>query len=276
MNEANGASIEKVIGIMARLRAPGGCPWDREQTPQSLKPQMLEECYEVMEAIDGTSAPHLVEELGDLLLHIVFQAQIAREAGDFSFADVADALAEKLVRRHPHVFGERKVSDSTETIALWNELKKAEKPERESALDGVPRALPALMRAEAIQKKAKHVGFDWPDVHGALAKVREEIEEVQAELKPAAAPSPQAPGKIVATPELAAELGDLLFALVNLTRHLKLDAEDLLTRANDKFARRFRAVEADFKASGKPMKGAPLEELDAAWERVKAHEQAQR
>jgi MazG family protein len=272
MNESNGEAIEKVIGIMAQLRAPGGCPWDREQTPATLKPQMLEECYEVMEAIDGASAPHLVEELGDLLLHIVFQAQIAREAGDFSFADVADALAEKLVRRHPHVFGERKVSDSTETIALWNELKKAEKPERESALDGVPRALPALMRAEALQKKAKHVGFDWPDAHGALAKVREEMDEVLAEVESADVISSKAPAKIPATPELAAELGDLLFAFVNLTRHLKLDAEALLTAANDKFARRFRAVEADFKASGQPMKGAPLEELDAAWERVKARE----
>lgn len=272
MNDANGPSIENVIDLMARLRAPDGCPWDREQTPATLKPQMLEECYEVMEAIDGTSAPHLVEELGDLLLHIVFQAQIAREAGDFTFADVAGALAEKLVRRHPHVFGEHNVSNSTETIALWNELKKAEKPERESALDGVPRGLPALMRAEALQKKAKHVGFDWPDVHGALAKVREEIEEVVAEVESTGATSPQPGTKITATPEMAAEIGDLLFALVNLTRHLKLNAEELLTAANDKFARRFRAVEAEFKASGKPMKGAPLEELDAAWERVKSSE----
>jgi MazG family protein len=282
MNDANGSSIEKVIDLMARLRAPDGCPWDREQTPASLKPQMLEECYEVMEAIDGSSVPHLVEELGDLLLHIVFQAQIAREAGDFTFADVADALAEKLVRRHPHVFGEHKVSNSTETIALWNELKKAEKPERESALDGVPRALPALLRAEALQKKARHVGFDWPDAHGALAKVREEIEEVVAEVEStgvaspeASSPeilSPEANAKLTATPEMAAELGDLLFALVNLTRHLKLNAEELLTAANDKFARRFRAVEEEFKASGKPMKGAPLEELDAAWDRVKAKE----
>jgi MazG family protein len=272
MNDASGPSIEKVIDLMARLRAPGGCPWDREQTPSTLKPQMLEECYEVMEAIDSGSAPHLVEELGDILLHIVFQAQIAREAGDFTFADVADALAEKLVRRHPHVFGEHKVANSTETIALWNELKKAEKPERESALDGVPRALPALLRAEALQKKARHVGFDWPDAHGALAKVREEIEEVVTEIELPGAPSPEAGAKLTATPEIAAELGDLLFALVNLTRHLKLNAEELLTAANDKFARRFRAVEAEFKAAGKPMKGAPLEKLDAAWERVKAAE----
>jgi MazG family protein len=272
MNHASGPSIEKVIDLMARLRAPGGCPWDREQTPVTLKPQMLEECYEVMEAIDSGSTPHLLEELGDILLHIVFQAQIAREAGDFTFADVADALAEKLVRRHPHVFGEHKVANSTETIALWNELKKAEKPERESALDGVPRALPALLRAEALQKKARHVGFDWPDAHGALAKVREEIEEVVTEIESPGAPSPEAGAKLTATPEIAAELGDLLFALVNLTRHLKLNAEELLTAANDKFARRFRAVEAEFKAAGKPMKGAPLEKLDAAWERVKAAE----
>jgi MazG family protein len=272
MNDASGPSIEKVIDLMARLRAPGGCPWDREQTPVTLKPQMLEECYEVMEAIDSGSTPHLLEELGDILLHIVFQAQIAREAGDFTFADVADALAEKLVRRHPHVFGEHKVANSTETIALWNELKKAEKPERESALDGVPRALPALLRAEALQKKARHVGFDWPDAHGALAKVREEIEEVVTEIELPGAPSPEAGAKLTATPEIAAELGDLLFALVNLTRHLKLNAEELLTAANDKFARRFRAVEAEFKAAGKPMKGAPLEKLDAAWERVKAAE----
>jgi MazG family protein len=268
MNDANGQSIERVIELMARLRAPGGCPWDREQTPQSLKPQMLEECYEVMEAIDGGSAPHLVEELGDVLLHIVFQAQIAREAGDFTFADIADTLAEKLVRRHPHVFGERKVADSTETIALWNELKKAEKPERESALDGVPRALPALMRAEALQKKARHSGFDWPDAHGALAKVREEIEEVVAEIESA----PKTGARIAATPEIAAELGDLLFALVNVTRHLKLNAEELLTAANDKFARRFHAVEDHFRAAGQPMKEVPLSELDEVWNQVKEQE----
>ena len=263
MNDASGPALEKVIDLMARLRAPDGCPWDREQTPQSLKPQMLEEIYEVLEAIDSGSTPHLVEELGDVLLHIVFQAQIAREAGQFTFADIADALAEKLVRRHPHVFGQAKVGNSTETIALWNELKRAEKPERASSLDGVPRALPALLRAEAIQKKAKHVGFDWPDVHGALAKVREEIDEVQAELT-------RTSGH--ADAQLAAELGDLLFALVNLTRHLKLHAEDLLTVATDKFARRFRAVEAEFKALGKPMKEATLEELDVVWEKVKAQE----
>jgi MazG family protein len=264
----DGEATQRVIDLMARLRAPDGCPWDREQTPASLKHQLLEECYEVLEAIDGASPEHLTEELGDLLLHIVFQAQIARETGAFSFADVADGLAEKLIRRHPHVFGDLKVADSTETIALWQELKKKEKPERESVLDGIPRALPALMRAEALQKKARHVGFDWPDAEGALAKVREEMDEVLAEVE-AGRPDADEPRP---TPELGAEIGDLLFSLVNLTRHLKFNAEELLTAANDKFARRFRAVEDHFCAAGKSMKDVPLRELDEVWNRVKARE----
>jgi MazG family protein len=266
MNE--GEATQRVVDLMARLRAPDGCPWDREQTPASLKPQLLEECYEVLEAIDGTSPEHLAEELGDLLLHIVFQAQIARESGAFTFAAVANGLAEKLIRRHPHVFGDIKVGDSTETIALWQELKKKEKPERQSVLDGVPRALPALLRAEALQKKARHVGFDWPDAAGALAKVREEMDEVLAEVE-AGRPDADNPQP---TPELGAELGDLLFSLVNLTRHLQLNAEELLTAANDKFARRFHAVEDHFRAAGQPMKEVPLSELDEVWNQVKEQE----
>jgi MazG family protein len=261
----NALAIDRLLDLMARLRAPGGCPWDREQTPASLKPQMLEECYEVLEAIDSGSPEHLTEELGDLLLHVIFQAQIARENGQFAFADVVTGIADKLVRRHPHVFGTEKVSDAEGTIALWHELKKAEKPERSSILDGVPRALPALMRAEALQKKAKHVGFDWPDAHGALAKVREELTEVTAEIESGLIPN----AKLTVTKETAEELGDLLFAIVNLTRHLKLDAEDLLTEANDKFSRRFRAVEEQIKAQGKAMKDCALEELDAVWNEVK-------
>ena len=159
-------AMDRLIEIMARLRAPDGCAWDREQTPATLKPQMLEECYEVIEAIDSGSPGHLTEELGDLLLHVVFQAQIAREAGQFTFADVANGIAEKLIRRHPHVFGDVKIDDADGVVAQWHQLKKVEKPERKSALDGVPRVLPALMRAEALQKKARNVGFDWPDVHG--------------------------------------------------------------------------------------------------------------
>jgi MazG family protein len=263
-------AVDRLLDLMARLRAPDGCPWDREQTPATLKPQLLEECYEVLEAIDSGSAPHLAEELGDLLLHLVFQAQIAREAGQFTFADVANGLAQKLVRRHPHVFGEEKVADAAGTIALWHQLKKAEKPERESGLDGVPRALPALMRAEALQKRAKQAGFDWPDASGALAKVREELAEVTREIESDLAFAAANESKISATPELAEEIGDLLFAIVNLTRHLKLDAEELLTGANDKFTRRFRAVEERIKASGKSMSDCTLEELDAVWNEVKA------
>ena len=263
-------AMERLLEIMARLRAPDGCAWDREQTPATLKPQMLEECYEVIEAIDSGSPGHLTEELGDLLLHIVFQAQIAREAGDFTFADVANGIAEKLIRRHPHVFGDAKVADAAGVVAQWQQLKQAEKPERVSALDGVPRALPALMRAEALQKKARNVGFDWPDVSGSLDKVREEVAEVTAEIESDLAFARANEARFAASPETAEEIGDLLFSIVNLTRHLKLDAEELLTGANDKFARRFRAVEARIKAQGKAMTDCTLEELDAAWNDVKA------
>ena len=263
-------AMERLLEIMARLRAPDGCAWDREQTPAKLKPQMLEECYEVIEAIDSGSPEHLAEELGDLLLHIVFQAQIAREEGQFAFADVANGIADKLIRRHPHVFGDAKVADAAGVVAQWHQLKKAEKPERESALDGVPRILPALMRAEALQKKARNVGFDWPDVRGSLDKVREEVAEVTAEIESDLAFAQANEAKFTPAPETAEELGDLLFSIVNLTRHLKLDAEELLTGANDKFARRFRAVEARIAAQGKAMTDCTLEELDAAWDEVKA------
>jgi MazG family protein len=254
-------AIDRLIELMDRLRAPDGCPWDREQTPVTLKPQLLEECYEVLEAIDSGSSAHLTEELGDLLLHVVFQAQIARENGTFTFAEVANGISDKLVRRHPHVFATEKVAGADHVVTLWNDLKKAEKPERDSALDGVPRALPALMRAEALQKKARQVGFDWPDVRGSLDKVREEIAEVTAEIEQ---------GKSLN--ETAAELGDLLFSVVNLTRHLKLNAEELLSAANDKFERRFRAVEERIKLRGKAVKDTPLAELDAAWNEVKKAE----
>jgi MazG family protein len=257
-DERAARALERLLEVMARLRAPDGCPWDREQTPATLKPQLLEECYEVLEAIDSGSAADLSEELGDLLLHIVFQAQIAREAGQFGFAEVAEGIAGKLVRRHPHVFGAEKVSGSGEVVTLWHELKKAEKPERQSVLDGVPFALPALMRAEALQKKAKQVGFDWPDVRGALEKIREEVDEVAVEIEAGA------------TEKTAEEIGDLLFSIVNLARHLKLHAEELLSAASDKFSRRFRAMEK--RLEGRKLKDCTLAELDAAWNEVKAAE----
>jgi tetrapyrrole methylase family protein/MazG family protein len=275
MSEPTPASLatDRLLELMARLRAPGGCAWDREQTPATIKPQMLEECYEVIEAIDSGSAEHLKEELGDLLLHVVFQAQMASEAGDFTFADVANGIAEKLIRRHPHVFGDVKITDAAGVVAQWDELKKAEKPERQSALDGVPRALPALMRAEALQKKARKVGFDWPDVRGSLDKVREEITEVTAEIETDIAFAHANEAPFTPSPETAEEIGDLLFSIVNLTRHLKLDAEELLTGANDKFARRFRAVEERVKADGKAMTDCTVEELDAVWNTIKGESQ---
>ena len=263
-------AMDRLLDLMARLRAPDGCAWDREQTPATLKPQLIEECYEVIEAIDSGSPALLTEELGDLLLHVVFQAQIAREAGQFAFADVANGIADKLIRRHPHVFGDVKIADAEGVVTQWHELKKAEKPERQSALDGVPRALPALMRAEALQKKARRVGFDWPDVRGSLDKVREEVAEVTAEIESDLALAHANEAKFTPAPETAEELGDLLFSIVNLTRHLKLDAEELLTGANDKFARRFRAVEERIKAQGKSLTECTLDELDAAWNEVKA------
>ena len=267
MPSPDATAIDRLLDLMTRLRAPDGCPWDREQTPATLKPQLLEECYEVLEAIDTGSAPHLTEELGDLLLHVVFQAQIARETGHFTFADVANGISDKLVRRHPHVFGHEKIADAQSVVTLWHQLKRAEKPERQSALDGVPRALPALLRAEALQKKARNVGFDWPDIRGALDKVREEINEVTAEIETSFAASPE--NKLLPDPKTAEEIGDLLFSIVNLTRHLKLNAEELLTAANEKFSRRFRAVEARIAATGKTMRDSTLEELDAAWNAVK-------
>jgi MazG family protein len=262
-------AMDRLLEIMARLRAPDGCAWDREQTPATLKPQMIEECYEVIEAIDSGSPAHLTEELGDLLLHIVFQAQIAREAGDFTFADVANGIADKLIRRHPHVFGDVKIADAAGVVAQWHQLKKAEKPERESVLDGVPRALPALLRAEALQKKARQVGFDWPDVRGSFDKVREEVAEVTAEIESDLAFARANEARFTPAPETAEEIGDLLFSIVNLARHLKLDAEALLTAANDKFTRRFQAVEALIKAQGKTMSDCSMEEMDAAWNTVK-------
>jgi MazG family protein len=269
---ADGLAMERLLAIMTRLRAPDGCAWDREQTPATLKPQLLEEVYEVLEAIDSGSPGHLKEELGDLLLHVVFQAEIAREQGQFAFADVANGIVDKLVRRHPHVFGGNKTDDPVQIVAQWNELKKVEKPERTSALDGVPAALPALMRAEAIQKKARHVGFDWPDARGSLEKVREEIAEVTAEIEADLAMVQASETRLPPGEKTAEELGDLLFSIVNLTRHLKLNAEALLTGATDKFARRFQAVEARIKAQGKTMETSSLGELDAAWNAVKAED----
>ena len=246
--------LEEIVRI---LRAPGGCPWDAEQTHQSIRRNFLEEAYEAMEAIDEGSPEHLEEELGDVLLQVVMHARMEQEAGRFDLDGVADGICKKLIYRHPHVFGDVAVSGTGEVLSNWEALKRKEKGQATNtdALEAVARALPALWRAEKVQKKARKAGFDWPDVSGALDKLSEELEE----LKTAAAEGTN----------VAEELGDLLFSAVNAARFLKVDPEDALNGATDKFIGRFRKVEAQAAAQGKAMEDMGLEELDALWERAK-------
>jgi tetrapyrrole methylase family protein/MazG family protein len=245
--------IQQLVDVVRRLRSPQGCPWDREQTHASLRATMLEEAYEVLEAIDEQSMPKLREELGDVLLQVLMQSDIAAQSGDFTLGDVADAVREKLVRRHPHVFGTTVVSGSDEVVRNWEALKAAEYG-RESALDGVQRSLPALQWAWSLQRRAANVGFDWPDVDGALEKVREELEELRE------APTVEA---------REAEFGDLLFSLVNVARKLGMNPEDALRGATGRFEARFRMMEHKAKAEGRELKDLAIEEMDQYWEAVK-------
>src|SRR5438876_4385750 len=245
--------IRKLVEVVRRLRSPQGCPWDREQTHASLRATMLEEAYEVLEAIDELSIPKLREELGDVLLQVLMQSDIAAEAGDFTVGDVADAVREKLVRRHPHVFGQTVVSGSDEVVRNWEALKAVDYG-RESALAGVQRSLPALQWAWSLQRRAANVGFDWPSVDGALDKVREELEELRE------APTVEA---------REAEFGDLLFTLVNVARKLGMNPEDALRAATGRFEARFRIMEQKAKAQGQDLKDLPIEELDQYWEAAK-------
>ena len=250
--------IDQLRDIIAKLRSPGGCPWDREQTHASLRAGLIEEAYEVVEAINTGDHVNLCEELGDLLLQPIFHAQIAAEEGRFTFDDVARVIVEKLIRRHPHVFGEDRCADSAEVLRKWDDIKRAEKGDRVvSALDGISGGLPALMRAEKVQKKAARVGFDWSEVPPVLAKIREEIAEVEAEL---------AEGNNARIEE---EIGDLLFSVVNLARKLKVDGETALQRATDKFSARFRGVEALARERQLALDKLTLAELDELWDEVK-------
>jgi MazG family protein len=249
------APLERLRAIVAALRAPGGCPWDREQTHASLRSGLLEEACEVVAAIDTGDDANLREELGDLLLHIVFHCDIARTEARWDLETVARELCEKLIRRHPHVFGQEQCSDSSEVLRQWDEIKRAEKGTApDSVLDDIPTTFSALMRAEKVQKKAAKVGFDWPDAAPVFEKVREELAEV------AAAPADQR----------EEEIGDLLFAVVNLARKLGLEAETALGLATRKFETRFRAIEQLARTRGLAMQNASLAELDALWDEVKA------
>ncbi|BCS54317.1 nucleoside triphosphate pyrophosphohydrolase [Geobacter sp. SVR] len=258
------AGFEKLLNIMHTLRAPGGCPWDAEQTHESLTRYLLEETYEVIEAIDSGSTELLREELGDLLLQPVFHAAIAEEQGRFDMADVIQTLCEKLIRRHPHVFGDAVVRDSSAQIENWEKIKKLEKgEERRSALSGVPAHLPALLRAHKITEKAARVGFDWEHTDQVVAKVLEELHEFQEAM---------AEGK---SERMEAELGDLLFAIVNLGRFLSIDPEDALRKTIGRFQYRFQYVEDQLHAQGKNLSNTSLNEMDLLWEEAKKREVAE-
>jgi len=253
-------AVERLLGIMERLRGPDGCPWDREQTLETLRPYVLEETYEVLEAIESGDPREHREELGDLLLQIVFQAQLAKEQGTFDFADVATAISDKLVSRHPHVFGDVEVRDAEAVLKQWAELKKKEKQAKgggKSVLEGVPREMPALARAERLTEKASRVGFDWPDAAGARAKVDEELRELDEAV-------------VGGDPRrIEDELGDVLFALTNLSRKLAVPPEEALRRAVGRFIQRFEFVEAELERKGVAHGRATLEEMDALWDQAK-------
>jgi MazG family protein len=293
-----GERFERAVQIMARLRGPGGCPWDREQTFDSIKPYTLEEAYEVLEAIDNRDWPELTGELGDLLLQVLFYSQMASEEGRFSVDDVLDRLSTKLVDRHPHVFGNVKAGTSAEVLRNWEALKAEEKKKRlggdgdshtndaQSVLAGVSSKMPALMEAYKLSSRAARVGFDWPEITGLFAKLEEETVELQEELKEVPlVPGDGTPsGKGIAgsgRPEISDELrarledevGDMFFVLVNIARFLALDPESALRKTNRKFKRRFQWMEARLRADGRGPQQASMDELEALWQEAKKQEE---
>jgi MazG family protein len=274
MAETAGEHFDQLIAIMRALRAPDGCPWDREQTLASLRPFVLEETYEVLEAIDSGSADALREELGDYLYEAVFLAQISEESGGFSIADAIDAICDKLVRRHPHVFardqGDTAITTS-QVIERWETMKARERGAGQSGegttppkttLSGVPKTLPALLRAYEVSARAAAVGFDWARSADVLDKIEEEVAEVRREVEAGATGDPS---------RAEEEMGDLLFAIANLSRKLGIEPEAALRRATEKFTRRFDAVEHAFAARGQSLHGATLEEMETEWQKIKAH-----
>ncbi len=263
------ADIQKLVDLVERLRGENGCPWDREQTRESLKPMLIEEAYEVLDALDGAGPSELKEELGDLLFQVVFHAQIASEKGEFHLADIIDRLHEKMVRRHPHVFGGADLRTSEDVLKNWEDIKAAEKgvesssrsDSAKSLLDGIPSKLPALHAAYQMTAKASRVGFDWERLEDVIAKLKEET----AELLEARSRNDRE--------KVADEVGDLLFAAVNIARFLGVDPETALRRSNRKFERRFRQVEAGIKRQGREMKDATLTEMDELWNQAKKNDE---
>ena len=249
--------FQTLVDIVARLRAPGGCPWDREQTHLSLKRNLLEECYEVLEAIDRGEPKLLAEELGDLLVQIAFHADIAREEGEFELADVLASVNRKLVRRHPHVFGDSQVADAREVERNWEQIKQAEREqagERKSPVEGIPKDLPALTYAQLMQDRVSRVGFEWDDISGVLDKVLEEVEELR---------------QAVTEEEKTHEVGDLIMMLVNLSRWLGIHAEDALRQANQRFQQRYLMMEELARQRGQDFDQLPLDEKEELWQEAK-------
>jgi MazG family protein len=293
-----GERFERAVSIMERLRAPGGCPWDREQTFDSIKPYTLEETYEVLEAIDNRDWSELPGELGDLLLQVLFYSEMAKEQGTFSIDDVLDRLSEKLVNRHPHVFGEVKADTSAEVKRNWEALKTEERKERDSEkinaaqgaqtsfksiLSGISSAMPSLLEAHKLSSRAAQVGFDWPNMEGLFEKLAEETSELRQHLQVFPAPGPRPEGRGVAgsgrqtVPEelrerLEEEVGDLFFVLVNIARYLSLDPESALRKTNRKFRRRFQWMEQRLNAKGGNLESASMDELESLWQQAKQQE----
>ncbi len=248
-----------LVTLMAKLRSPDGCPWDRKQTPESLKPFLVEECYEVIDALDEGSPGKVKEELGDLLFQIVFHARIAEERGQFTIRDVIAANVEKMIRRHPHVFGDARLSTDKEVLAHWEETKKKEKgyEERKSVLEGVPRHLPSLLRAHSLQERAARVGFDWSRIDEALPKLDEEMAEFKESLKKEDSAS------------IEEELGDIFFMLVNISRFLGVNPEEALRKTISKFIQRFRYIEEHAADAGKSLNDMTLDEMEQLWQESK-------
>ena len=265
-----GKKFEKLVEIMATLRGPNGCPWDKQQDFNSLKPMLVEEVYEVLEAIENNDFDGLSEELGDLLLHVVFHAHLGKEAGQFDINTVIQTISDKLVRRHPHVFGDEPASTPEEVIKNWEAIKaqeKAEKlknrtPEQRSLLEGIPTKLPAIHEAHQISSRAARAGFDWPDIEGVFEKLQEEVRELKEVISSG--------GDERRRERLEDEIGDMLFVIVNIARYLKIDSESALKRANRKFKTRFQYMESALAKQGKSLDQTSLAEMEALWQKAKS------